>query len=293
MLYLHLLTLHKSVDYFVIAYSNQSFTNLLYSAVTFDPFEEEIRSFSNQTHFIYVDFTTLPLAESKWENGTAWRREATARNHLIEGVKQLKPEPDDIVLLCDVDELVTRNAIALVRRRPPVHYYNLQGLLFHYSFRWRVAEWERPLVIRYGSIQHPLDDYKFVPFLFPLSGVLHYHCSFCFPRMADVIRKLQSFSHTEYSQGRFRDPNYIYARIACGYGVLPPRWKMPEQLTLVDFNAKEIFLPNDARFDFMIYRIGFQDIPNFIFNRTAIREYMPENCTLKHESSIGPVSAIM
>jgi hypothetical protein len=293
MLYLHLLTLEKSVDYFVIGYSNHSFTSQVYSPMTFDPFEEEIHSFSDQIVLVFVDFNVTPLAQSKWDNGTAWRREATARNHLIEGVKRLKPEADDLVLLCDVDELVTRNAILLVRRRPPVHYYNLQGLLFHYSFRWQVGEWERPVVIRYGSIQFPLDDYKFVPFLFPLPGILHYHCSFCFPRIADVLRKLRSFSHTEYSAGRFRDPNYVYGRIACGYGVLPPRWKMPDRLTLVDFNAKDIYLPNDARFDFLMYRIGFQDIPNFALNATAIRHHMPGNCSLKNAVSLGPIGAMI
>jgi hypothetical protein len=277
----------------VIAYSNHSFTNLDHSAISFDPFEEEIRAFSDQIVLVYVDFATLPLAESKWDNGTAWRREATARNQLIEGVKRLSPAPDDLVLLCDVDEIATRNAIALVRRRPPVHYYNLQGLLFHYTFRWRVGEWERPLVIRYGSIQAPLDDYKFAPFLFPLPGVLHYHCSFCFPRMADVLHKLQSFSHTEYSQGRFKDPDYVYARIACGYGVLPPRWKMPEELALVEFNDQDIFLPNDARFDFLMYRIGFQDIEAFNLNETAVRGYMPANCSLKKELKIGQLGVLL
>jgi hypothetical protein len=293
MLYLHLFTLSKSVDNFVIGYSNQSFTNLIYSPISFSPFEEEIMTFSDQIVFVYIDFTKVPLSESKWDNGTAWRREATARNHLIEGVKQLQPDPDDIVMLCDVDEIVTRNAILLVRKRPPVHYYNLQGLLFHYSFRWQVGEWERPLVIRFGSIQSPLDDYKFAPFLFPLPGVLHYHCSFCFPKMSDVIRKLRSFSHTEYSKGKFRDPNYVYGRIICGFGVLPPRWKMPEMLTLVEFNPKDIILPNDARFDFLMYRIGFQDIPDFAMNATVIREYMPKNCSLKHEKSLGSIGALM
>jgi hypothetical protein len=286
MLYLHLLTLSGHVDKFVIAYSNYSFATDKILPISFSPFEQEILSYSSSIVFLYVDFKTLPLSPSRYRNGTAWRREATARNHLIEGVKSLAPREDDLILLCDVDEIATRDAILLVRRRPPVHYYNLKGLLFHYTFRWQVAVWERPLVIRYGAMNGQLDDYKFAPFLFPLPGVLHFHCSFCAPNISSVLQKLQSFSHTEYSEGRFRDPNYVYARIACGYGLLPTRWKMPEKLQLVDFRSDVIFLPDDHRLDFLRQRIGFHDLSQYDLSVGAIKAYMPKKCGLKKDPNL-------
>jgi hypothetical protein len=292
MLYLHLLTLADSVDYFVIGSSNCSFSNDKYSPVTFVPFESEIAQFSLKITFLDIDFKAIPMSESKYRNATAWHREATARNYLLKGVKMHHPEAADLILLSDVDELVTRRAVQVIRNRPPIHYYNIQGLLFHYSFRWWVSEWERPLAIRYGSLSAPLDDYKFMPFLMPLSGVLHYHCSFCFPRLADVIRKLESFSHTEFSAGRFGDPNYLYGRIACGYGVLPSQWKMPERLTQVELDA-DIFLPKDRRFDFMRARIGFGDLNTYTFNLTAIKGYMPRSCPLRDDPSWTRVGILM
>jgi hypothetical protein len=281
MLYLHLLTLWDSVDHFVIGSSNYSFANNRYSPVSFAPFNREIAAFAGKITFLDIDFLSMRMSDSKYGNATAWRREATARNHLLRGVNLYRPAAADLIMLCDVDELVTRRAVLIIRTRPPVHYYNIQGMLFHYSFRWHVSEWERPLVIRYGSLSAPLDDYKFMPFLTPLNGIFHYHCSFCFPRLADVIRKLESFSHTEFSVGKFADPNYVYARIACGYGVLPSQWKMPERLTLVPFDS-DIFLPKDRRFNFMRERIGFVDLNKYTFNITAIREFMPRSCPLKH-----------
>jgi hypothetical protein len=98
--------------------------------------------------------------------------------------------------------------------------------------------------------------------------------------MAEVFRKLTTFSHTEFSEGKFRDPNYVYARIACGYGVLPSMWKQPEKLTLVDFDARAIFLPKDKRFDFLRHRIGFKDLRTFQLNRSGIAAYQPEDCIL-------------
>jgi hypothetical protein len=289
MLYLHLLTLARCVDKFIIGFSNVTFTNQATSAMTFSPFDEEIGGFSDQTTFLYINFAKLKLSHSVWRNETAWRREATARNFLIEGVNLFNPAPDDLILLCDVDEIVTRRAIHLIRHSPPTHYYNLRGLLYHYSFRWVVSEWERPLVIRYGSLRAPLDDYKFMPFLFDLPGILHHHCSYCFPRMAEILKKLKSFSHTEFSQGRFRDPNYVYARIACGYGVLPTQWKMPERLTLVDFNVNDVYLPNDVRFDFLRQRIGFRDLGELGLNRSGVESYRPVDCNL----SVGKVVGVM
>jgi hypothetical protein len=60
---------------------------------------------------------------------------------------------------------------------------------------------------------------------------------------------------------RFRDPNYISRCIAGGYELLPPRWKMQEQLAFVEFKAEALLLPNDARFDFLICRIGSRTYP--------------------------------
>jgi hypothetical protein len=292
MLYLHLLTLSNSVDRFVIGSSNYSFANDNFSPVSFVPFAREIATFSAKITFLDIDFSRIAMSESKYRNESAWHREATARNYLIRGVRRHRPGAADLIMLCDVDELVTGRAVQVIRSRPPIHYYNIQGLLFHYSFRWLVSDWERPLVIRYGSLSAPLDDYKFLPFLMPLSGVLHYHCSFCFPRLADVMRKLKSFSHTEFASGRFRDHNYVYARIACGYSILPSQWKMPERLTHVPLGT-DIFLPKDRRFNFMRARIGFVDLQKYRFNLTAIKQFMPKSCPLKADDSWSRVGLLM
>jgi hypothetical protein len=291
MLYLHLLTVSPKVSKFILGFANVSFTDRDHSPVTYHPFESDIFAYSSQILFLFIDLLTLPESKSRYRNTTAWHREATARNYLIEGVKRFSPLSDDLVLLCDVDEIPTRGALEVIRSHPPLHYYNLHGLLFHYSFRWQVGEWNRPMVLRYGSIVRPLDDYKFMPFRVMLPGVLHYHCSFCSPTVAGILYKLASFSHTEYSEGRFTDPNYVYARIACGFGVLPRRWKMPERLTLVDFDAANIFLPDDDRISFFRYRLGFMDLDNYSWNRQAITDYMPGGCPLKSQglSSLGRI----
>jgi hypothetical protein len=190
---------------------------------------------------------------------------------------------------CDVDEIPTRDAIRLVRENPPEHYYNICGLIFHYSYRWRVGEWLRTLVIRYGALEGPLDDYKFMPFICKLPGILHNHCSFCFPTIAAIIDKLRSFSHVEYSGGNFTDPNYIMARIICRYGVLPLRWMMPERLRRQSFLPRMIFVPDDPRLKFLTQQIGFTDLADYEFDQKAMREFMPRNCRASYESKMVPI----
>jgi hypothetical protein len=278
MLYLHLLTLSPVVDRFVIGHSNQSFTCQIIAPISLDPFEPEIRAFSSQITFLYIDYDHLPMGKSRFRDEIAWHREATARNLLIEGVRPSKPSPRDLILLCDVDEIVTRAAIKIIRQKPPRHYCNLQGVQYFYSFRWRVREWKRPLVIRFGSVCRPLDDYRFMPYLCPLPGILHYHCSFCFPDLRSFLVKVKSFSHKEWSVDLFHDPNYILARIACGYPVRQSTGTKQKKLTLVEFDSRNVFLPNDARFDFLKDRMGFRDLAQFRFNMTRVRKYLPSDC---------------
>jgi hypothetical protein len=193
-------------------------------------------------------------------------------------VKDSSPSPDDLILLCDVDEITTRAAIRLIRRKPPHHYYNLQGIIYHYSFRWQVGQWKRPLVIRFGSIRAPLDDYKFMPILCPLPGILHHHCSYCFPDLREILTKLQSFSHTEWSGDQYRDPNYLWAKIKCGYTLAPFFPNRPQKLTLVEFNRQAIYLPKDVRFDFLRTPLGFRDLGELGLNMTRVKMYLPNNC---------------
>jgi hypothetical protein len=107
--------------------------------------------------------------------------------------------------------------------------------------------------------------------------------------MQEVLRKLGSFSHTEFSEGKYRNPNYVYARIACGYGVLPNQWKMPERLTLVNFDSRAVFLPNDLRFDFLRQRIGFRDLGDLNLTGSQVRSYQPQECNV----TIGRVVGVL
>lgn len=118
-------------------------------------------------------------------------------------------------------------------------------------------ECELTLVARF-AIQAPLDDCKFMAFLFPLPGAHHDPYRFCFLTIARIFR-YRGASRTEFANPKFMNPNHMSARIGCTYGIIPPAWRQSDALVPVDFDGESIFLPGDSRPDFFRWCIGFTD----------------------------------
>lgn len=93
----------------------------------------------------------------------------------------------------------------------------------------------------------------------------------------------------EYSGGNFTDPDYIMARISCGYGVLPDRWKMPEKLKKAQFNPEVIFIPNDRRLNFLKQQIGFTDLAKYRFDQEKMQGFLPMLCRIRLNGKKIPI----
>jgi hypothetical protein len=287
MLYVRLVSLVGRVDFFVIGWSALSFSGQQILNLSFSPFENEIRTFRGEMHFVHIDFSKGALSTSSHRGSEIpWRREATARNSLLLGVTGLFPRRQDLVMLSDLDEICLPPAIPLIRAKPPGIYYNLRGTTYYYSFRWKLGLWFRPVIIRYGRFVAPLDSYRYRPIICVLPGILHHHCSCCFPTIGQVLLKFRSFSHTEYATVGRMDPHYLLARLLCGMGLLPkvPNW--PERFILVPWNGSDLTLPADGRFDFLRFRIGFQDLDTVQWNISKLRDFMPADCNALASSGL-------
>ncbi|KLU81329.1 hypothetical protein MAPG_00419 [Magnaporthiopsis poae ATCC 64411] len=91
-----------------------------------------------------------------------------------------------------------------------------------------------------------------------------WHCSTCYRTVADVLRKMASFSHVPLNQEVFRDPNRIADRVRRGkdiwdrdgefYDFVPNNTDMPPFL-----------LAHPERFGYLLNRTGesagFEDYP--------------------------------
>jgi hypothetical protein len=69
---------------------------------------------------------------------------------------------------------------------------------------------------------------------------------------------------------------------------------MPERLTPVELQVKEVVVPEDKRFDFLRGRIGFQDLQEWEnLTIVGVKEYMPRSCPLKNDPDFKRIEMLM
>jgi hypothetical protein len=188
-------------------------------------------------------------------------------------VMRERPQPDDLVMWSDLDEIPLPSGMVWLKNHPPRDYYRFVGHFHMYNYRWRSNEtWAWAYVQRYGSKspkktwfqqRAPGGRYTTLP------GISLIHCSYCFPELGQIITKLKSFSHREFSSDQWVDPNYVYSYIYCGFSLFGGAYNF------VPFDPLGIDFPDDPRFDFMKKRIFFKDLPNYTLNRESLRKWSP------------------
>jgi hypothetical protein len=159
---------------------------------------------------------------------------------------------------------------------PPADYAMLRSNFFYYSLRYENrAMWVRNGAVRYGAIDRELGWYRMgsgnvVP------GFTAVHCSYCFGSVSEIIRKLQTFPHVEYSAGKYVNPNYILGRVACGLSLFE---REGDVCDLREMDARELDLPPQA--NFFAWKLPFTDLETLEFNLTEVRKWGKCNPTLK------------
>jgi hypothetical protein len=187
-----------------------------------------------------------------------------------------RPRMDDLVIWSDLDEIIVPGSLKWIRENPPPHFYRFLGRFYFYTYRWLAPEvWQWAYIMRYGSKMPDRNWFHyrtpdFPPFEY-VPGVSLLHCSYCFPKLGLIIHKLKSFSHDEFSQGKYTDPNYIYSYVYCGYSLFGGAYSS------IPFQSFGIDFPDDPRFKFMKQKVGFDDLDQFKFSYQKLMEYAPCN----------------
>ncbi len=200
-------TLADIVDVFVICESSVTFSGRakpLY--LTESPnFLEEFR-----TKFRIVN-AKLRAREPK----NSWNNEYVSRNALFSGMFDVAEE--DWVLISDLDEIPRpENLLRLKTNEITEKSVGFPCVLFCYNYGWKAdGTFGMPVAhrisqLRRGGIQSTA--WRSAAYRFPINSC--WHCSYCFGRdnqsfAAAVISKLVSFAHTEFSSGKYVDPEYI------------------------------------------------------------------------------------
>ena len=214
MLMFRLYVLGPYVDYFILGVSNIAHSkNSMDLKYSFSPYDFEIMPYLHKIKFSYSNFTGH-------EDSNPWYFEKQQRQDMMRVISKLNPQPDDLIIQADIDEIPTPAAMRYIINNPPEKYYYLECMFFSYSFRWQNEElWLMNSVFKYGTANLNLNFYRNGPNNNILPGYSCVHCSFCFNSVQRYIKKAENTAHQEFARPPFTEEEYVYSRIKgrCGY----------------------------------------------------------------------------
>ena len=246
MLYVKLWRLYNYIDHFIILVSNETFTGKA-TNVSFAPFEKEIAQYMDR-----VDIVNIPAnycETSMYNSGGAWCREKSRRNYALKILEEkYKINENDIILVTDVDEVLTREGALHLRKNPPEKSYILKGTMYFPYYFHKVQDWSFVGVVRYSKNLQSLEAYRNTDNkLFSLNGksVLT-HCSYCFSTIEQYQNKFLSFSHVAFSGPPYTTPDWIFKSHYC-------RKKVSSPLGYDEDNSNwREYVPDDPRLRFLV-----------------------------------------
>lgn len=245
MLEVRLNTLSDVVDKFILVESTHTFTGmekkLCYWKHQDDP---ALAPFKDK--IVHVVYQAEPVA-------SAWANEASQRNAIMDGLKRVNMQDDDIVFICDVDEIWRPEIISELDGVQGPH--SLDMGLFYYAFNCKkvACNWGPGVVVRGREVQQPQSFRGYTdPFgqKVPYAGIIRnagWHFS-CVMTPEDIRKKLMRFSHTEFSGPPYTDISYIEGRIRQRNSLIGEG-----PFTVVPLDAPRYVMENQQRFAEFIF----------------------------------------
>jgi hypothetical protein len=131
-----------------------------------------------------------------------WEREQQQRD----AVRMMLPrmEPDDLILLCDADELVDPRVLPGIAAATEAGPVKLRMALYMCGTRWRHRDpWRHPAACRARDLpEHPSERLR-MDFSLPKVDSAGWHLTY-FGTDEDVDAKLSAFAHAEYDTAEMR-----------------------------------------------------------------------------------------
>lgn len=198
-------TLNDYVDYFVVIEGSKTFTGNP-KPFYFDDYAW-IKPFVNKIIKIRIDFPECLT--------TSWDFEFFQRNQILNVKSYAKS--NDIIIISDVDEIINPNIFNIIKKvNKPVQLDNYQ---YFWNFNWRAPQHcnqgGRPVACK---LKHLL---KSSPQNLRASSELEripnggWHFSFCLDKK-DIVKKIESFAHTEYNKEEYKNLKKIIYRMENG-----------------------------------------------------------------------------
>ena len=160
------------------------------------------------------------LIDEKNSGGTSWDKENAHRNYAMQYISENHKNEKFLLSVCDCDEIPN---IDSVKTKKDLYDLCKEGAvymdqkLFYYNLNWLIGPWKRAYFLN----DHTFNSYSNLQIFRdgsgPTAGLFDcgWHCSY-FMNKEGIIKKIESFAHTEVNKTEFKDINHIYKCIKEG-----------------------------------------------------------------------------
>ena len=251
MAYIHIWRLYNYIDKFIIVISNITHSNLPKN-ISFKPFEENIQPYMKKIDII--NFNNICNRKEYPSDNLAWCLEKSQRDYAKTFIEEYyNPTENDLIIIVDLDEILTREGIKYIKKNPPEYYYFIKGSLYFPHYYHKVQDWNKGCVIRYNKNMTTFSKYRCMPiknnilkYKFNPSKPLLTHCSYCFKELEQYKNKIISFAHKEFNKPPYTTNNWIFKSHYCRKKINSPQgYDEP-------YKGLRYLVPNDPRLKYLI-----------------------------------------
>lgn len=218
MAYIRIWRLYDYVDKYIIIISNTTHSGLRKN-YSFIPFEENLRPFMKKVDIVFFD--NICNKEAYPTSNSEWCLEQSQRDYGKTYIEQhYNPTENDLFLVSDIDEILTREGIEYIKKNPPKVFYTIKGSMYFPYYYHKVEDWDIGYVIRYNKSMKTLSYYRgrgnnTLIYEYNRKKPLISHCSYCFKSIEEYKNKFKSFAHQEFNRPPYTTNNWIFRSHYC------------------------------------------------------------------------------
>ena len=127
--YIHIWRLYNYVDKFIIVISNLTHSGKP-KVFSLEPFEKNIKPFMDK-----IDFAFFVYSSNNFKSGIRERMQRDYAKTYIE--EKYNPTEKDLLIVVDIDEILTREGIEYIKNNPPNHFKFIK-LLFSIDLVYKI-----------------------------------------------------------------------------------------------------------------------------------------------------------
>jgi beta-1,4-mannosyl-glycoprotein beta-1,4-N-acetylglucosaminyltransferase len=188
---------------FVVVEANETFTGEP-KPYHFDELPDWIDQWRDRIIRVQTPFDTV--------DANPWKRERIQRNAILAGLELCEPDPDDVIIISDVDEVPRASVVG--NYGEPVQ---LDVLQYFWKLNWQVPQHcnqgARPVMCAYKDLDKTPQEMRASTMRrIPYGG---WHFSFL-NSVENTQKKIEAFAHQEYNEVEYKERAKVLERIRDG-----------------------------------------------------------------------------